>query len=283
MLKSQIPPKFPIPFANGAGVGFTRPIPQASQIGIEDGAASLTDGFPPLNFTPIGTGGVPPKGQDMNGLLTQISAWSRWAAAGAPSSYDAAFSAAVGGYPEGSILAATAGGGRYWASLVDNNVTNPDTGGAGWQALTPAATNPEAEALASALRFITPANLAFLRATPAEGAARTRNDRFLTPLGLSTLFGAVTGTSNGSDWSIGPFKFKRTDFTVPANTSAQVVSFDTPFPTQHLFTTLEGGRPVTNAEENDPFTSPGTWTVNGYSIHSAAGASVTGASLSIGI
>ena len=60
MLASAIPIKFPIPFGNSAGGGYIRPIPQASQIGIANGAASLTDGFPPLNFLPLGSGGVPP-------------------------------------------------------------------------------------------------------------------------------------------------------------------------------------------------------------------------------
>jgi len=62
MLSTSIPPKFPIPFANAAGPSFIRPIPTASQIGIQDGAASLTDGFPPDCFTPVVAGGTPPFG-----------------------------------------------------------------------------------------------------------------------------------------------------------------------------------------------------------------------------
>ena len=65
MLASQIPTKFSVPFANSAGGSYIRAIPTASQIGIVDGAASLTDGFPPLNFLTLGAGGIPPFGQDM--------------------------------------------------------------------------------------------------------------------------------------------------------------------------------------------------------------------------
>ena len=36
-------------------------IPVPSQIGITPGAASFTDGFPPLTATPIGSGGIPPR------------------------------------------------------------------------------------------------------------------------------------------------------------------------------------------------------------------------------
>jgi hypothetical protein len=132
MLASAIPTKFAIPFANAAGGGYIRAIPQASQIGITNGAASLTDGFPPLTFLPVGSGGVPPFGQDFNGLLNQISAWSRWQCAGGPVAYDGTFQTAVGGYPAGAVVQGTATG-TSWLSLTDNNITNPNTGGAGWQ------------------------------------------------------------------------------------------------------------------------------------------------------
>ena len=134
MQSSQIPSKFPIPFANGAGSGYIRQIPVTSQISITPGAASLTDGFPPLTFIAEGAGGIPPFGQDMNGILNEITAWIQWGNAGAPVIYDATFSAAIGGYPKGSILTSGAGG-SWWLSTVENNTTNPDTGGAGWLSL----------------------------------------------------------------------------------------------------------------------------------------------------
>lgn len=136
MISSGIPKKFPIPFADGAGVGYIRPIPTPSQIGIQNGAASLTDGFPPDCLLPIGAGGVPPFGQDLNGILNQVTAWSRWFSAGGPISYDAAFSTAIGGYPKGSVISA-AGLGSFWFCAVDGNTTDPDTGGAGWVGFSP--------------------------------------------------------------------------------------------------------------------------------------------------
>ena len=131
MQSSQIPSKFQIPFANGAGSGYIRQIPVASQISVTPGAASLTDGFPPLTFLPEANGGIPPFGQDMNGILNEITAWIRWGNAGAPVVYDATFSAAIGGYPKGAILTSAAGG-SWWLSTAENNLSNPDTGGAGW-------------------------------------------------------------------------------------------------------------------------------------------------------
>lgn len=132
---TDIPTKFDIPFASSAGVGFRRAIPKASQIGVTPGAASLVDGFPPLNFQQIAAGGVPPWGADMNGLMYQSTLWLRWAAAGGvPVKYDATFSTAIGGYPKGAFLQAASftNQGRYWISSVDNNTTNPDSGGANW-------------------------------------------------------------------------------------------------------------------------------------------------------
>lgn len=133
MLVSSIPPKFPIPFASAAGPAFIRPIPVESQIGIQDGAASLTDGFVPDNFTPIVAGGVPPFGQDMNGILKQSTLWLRWLQAGGPIQYDADFAAAIGGYPKGTLLTTIFWcPGTRWLSLVDNNLVDPDTDGTGW-------------------------------------------------------------------------------------------------------------------------------------------------------
>lgn len=128
---SNLPAKFPVPFASGAGASYTRAVPQASQQGITAGAASLTDGFPPLCFIPTTANGIPPAGQDINGILNQITAWNRWQNAGGTVPYDGAFSSAIGGYPYGAIVQSTASS-KLWMSIADNNTSNPDAGGAGW-------------------------------------------------------------------------------------------------------------------------------------------------------
>lgn len=138
MIDSAIPTRFPIPWGNSAGPSFIRTIPTASQIPVQAGAASLTDGFPPDNFTPVGAGGTPPFGQDFNGILNQITKWQIWNQAGAPIGYDATFSTSVGGYPAGAILASNVTLGLFWMSTVDNNTSNPDSGGSNWVAFNPA-------------------------------------------------------------------------------------------------------------------------------------------------
>lgn len=130
MLSSDIPTKFAIAFASGAGPGFiTTPIPTPPQAG---GRASLQQGFSELNFDPLASGGIPPFGKDFNGLMNMVTNWLRWAAAGGiPVGYDAAFAATISGYPAGAFLKAATGN-RFWISTAENNVTNPDAGGAGW-------------------------------------------------------------------------------------------------------------------------------------------------------
>jgi len=130
------PTKVPTTWAQSApGGNSTCPMPIPSQISITPGRASWTDGFPPLNFLPIAGGGIPPSGQDFNGVLCQLSQWTRWYNAGAPIFYDPTFQSAIGGYPSNSLIQSATNPGHFWLSTVDNNASNPDTGGANWKDL----------------------------------------------------------------------------------------------------------------------------------------------------
>jgi len=73
----------------------------------------------------------------MNGALCQISQWTQWQNAGAPTFYDSVFSTAVSGYPAGAVVANASTAGCFWVSTADNNTSNPDTGGANWNASCP--------------------------------------------------------------------------------------------------------------------------------------------------
>lgn len=128
MQLANAPVKLTLPFAN---TGSKNTVPVASQIGITPGAASYTDGFPPLTMTAVSAGGVPPSGLDFNGVFYEVSAPVLWQCAGAGFPFDATFAAAVGGYPIGAKVLRADGTG-YWFNTVDNNSANPDTGGAGW-------------------------------------------------------------------------------------------------------------------------------------------------------
>jgi hypothetical protein len=133
MQQNEIPRKFPIPFASGAGSSYIRAIPTNHVTPTtSDAPASLVDGFPPETFTPLESGGVPPSGADINGILNQISAWARWFAAGGAVVYDPDFQAAIGGYPKNARVHSATVSPRVWICTADNNMSNPDSGGEGW-------------------------------------------------------------------------------------------------------------------------------------------------------
>lgn len=122
MKLTDIPSRFPVPFAYDADSPYIRVVPLAPPGG---GAASLQQGFPPDTFAPVVAGGIPPAGQDFNGLLNQISAWCRWQAAGGAVPYNADFVAINGGYPESAIISGSVPG-LLWLSTADDNTTDPE-------------------------------------------------------------------------------------------------------------------------------------------------------------
>lgn len=122
----NIPPQITVPFATS---GLKNPIPATSDN--TSGKAGYNQGFPASNMTPRSAGGIPPFGQDFNGILFDVTTALQYIEAGGTFPYSSAFATAVGGYPLGAIvLKATKDG--SWINLVANNTTNPDTGGAGW-------------------------------------------------------------------------------------------------------------------------------------------------------
>lgn len=123
------PPKLLEAIAASAGAGFiTNPMPEAPPGG---NAASIQGGFPPKTMQNELAGGLPPLGQDMNGFLFLISSHTLWVEAGQRYTYDIDVATAIGGYPVGSQLGMTDGTGA-WICLAAANMSNPDTGGAGW-------------------------------------------------------------------------------------------------------------------------------------------------------
>lgn len=131
MKASDIPTLIETPFALDAGSTTKATIPQTT---VTAGRASWHVGFTQINMEPIASGGIPPYGQDMNGVLFEMSQWLNWANAGGPVGYDAGFSTAIAGYPQGAVIMQGDQLG-WWLSTVDDNTSDPDTGGANWQFL----------------------------------------------------------------------------------------------------------------------------------------------------
>lgn len=129
MNNSAMPSRLTVVFS-ASGDKNTIPVNSTSET-LADGLASMDSGFPPLTRIPLSAGGKPPRGQDFNGIFSDIYTRLQWNQSGGCYPFDAAFSAAIGGYPKGAILINSSRDG-YWQSIVDNNTTNPDSGGLGW-------------------------------------------------------------------------------------------------------------------------------------------------------
>lgn len=126
------PPEITEAFGINADAGtITLPIPLTSAT---PGAATFDKGFKAVNMQPIAAGGIPPFGQDVNGILYMVSAHAAYAQAGQPYLWSATVAAALGGYKKGTILGMADGSGA-WVNMVDGNATNPDNDGtaANWQ------------------------------------------------------------------------------------------------------------------------------------------------------
>lgn len=206
MQSSNIPAKFSLEWAQNAGAGFVRDIPSASQPG---GAASLNDGFPAVTMQSIASGGIPPWGEDANGILRQLSRWARWQGAGGPVTFDSAYATAIGGYPAGAVLQAAGLGGGFWRNTTDNNSTNPDTGGAGW------------------VNFFAPvfASPTFTGTLTSQGAA-VFNSTLTANGGVSTP--NSSGVDSSGNFTVNNIKNNNVSFINPSNAMA---SFENPFGT----------------------------------------------------
>jgi hypothetical protein len=111
-------------FAHNAGPTFiTDPIPETTAT---PGAASFDQGFPPDTMTAPAAGGVPPFGQDMNGILFMTTSVIAFLNKGQTFVYDSVFAAAIGGYVAGTILSRSDHTG-FWLAIATTSAS-PETG-----------------------------------------------------------------------------------------------------------------------------------------------------------
>lgn len=133
------PDKITTPWAS---TGSKNPIPQNANN--TTGAAGFDKGFPDVTMTPEEAGGIPPSGQDFNGIFYQITDVMRYQQAGGKSTFSSQMSAAIGGYNSGfSVLGSD---GILYESTIDNNTTAPP--GTGWIPVKPQYIMPSSSAVA---------------------------------------------------------------------------------------------------------------------------------------
>lgn len=95
------------------------------------GNAGYDQGFPAINMTAKEAGGIPPFGQDFNGILFSITEILRYMQAGGMPTFSSAMSSAIGGYGKGAVVLG-ADGVTAFQNTVDGNTSNPNSGGSGW-------------------------------------------------------------------------------------------------------------------------------------------------------
>jgi len=178
MQQSGYPAQIPVPWASSAASTYVNTIPLAPNSSNPD-LASFQQGFPSGTF---GATGVPPYGQDFNGILQQITAGLQYVQAGSVPLYNATFASNISGYPKGALLASTTLG-SFWVNQVDGNTTNPDNGGSNWLSLF-AGLAP----LASPSFTGTP-----LTPTPAAGA---NNTQIANTAWVTAGFAAINGNAS---------------------------------------------------------------------------------------
>lgn len=111
-----------------SGVRFDIP-PAADPV---TGKAGFDVGFSSINMASEVAGGIPPWGQDFNGILFSITRAIQYVQSGALPTFSSDFSTAISGYKKGAMLIGVDGS-TVWQSEVDGNITDPDLpSAAGW-------------------------------------------------------------------------------------------------------------------------------------------------------
>lgn len=95
------------------------------------GRAGFDQGFSAINMTAKEAGGIPPFGQDFNGIFYEVTNILRYMQAGGQPTFDSALATAIGGYPKGAMVLGNDGTSVY-KNIVDSNSSNPNSGGSGW-------------------------------------------------------------------------------------------------------------------------------------------------------
>ena len=275
------------PFGENAPSNAIDDIPESRSPGDLLEKATWSEGFPGLTMIPLSAGGIPPRGQDFNGVLKAISEHVVFQGGGGQYAWRQEWVDANGGYPAGAVLASNDGMNIY-VSTVDNNDVNfnttPSSIGNQWlliagtelstvvpqaeaetgtattrrawtaqrvrQAITSQfATEAEAQALESLTKILTPGRL--------DDALKGSNQSFgvngyqIFPGGLIIQWGRVQGVTNSGVTFSFPIAFP--------NQALQLIATDSTNQGSS-FVSISGGAPVSNTE--------------GYGVNDASGGDV---------
>lgn len=111
------------PFAQN---GQKNVIPEKYETSMESNQATWDQGFGQITMLPVSAGGLPPKGQDFNGILNQMCESIVHISKGGVFKFSTDYATAINGYPKGAILQSEDEK-KYYQSLIDNNKVNFNT------------------------------------------------------------------------------------------------------------------------------------------------------------
>src|SRR5690625_3671863 len=164
------PDLIPMPFAENATPGTIEPIPATTPTVPQD--ATWSTGFPQVTMQPLAAGGIPPRGQNFNGVLNALSQHIFHMQGGGQYKW----SDDHGPYSIGDVLQSDDGL-RAYVSIVDNNTdnfnTNPSAIGTSWL---PWGGGAASELVAGLIQI----------ATSAETQTGTNATKAVTPSALSS-------------------------------------------------------------------------------------------------
>ena len=182
--------------------GLKNPIPPAANPAT--GRAGFDQGFSAINMTAKEAGGIPPFGQDFNGIFFQITEILRYMQAGGQPTFDASLATAIGGYPKGAMVLGSDGV-TLWRSKVDSNSADPNVNPSTWGAvdvgLRGEITSPSGafgvgygnSTVGEELDRIVGATLSTSPSSNAAGATWSNGKRCVTVVGDSISHGAFAG------------------------------------------------------------------------------------------
>lgn len=105
------------PFAE---VGDKSTIPES--VGALSNSATWQSGFPPVTMTNKAAGGLAPRGQDVNGVLYDITSNLKHLQSGGAYQFDSTYAAAIGGYQKDALVY-NSGQSAMYQSLIDGNTS----------------------------------------------------------------------------------------------------------------------------------------------------------------